>query len=35
MDDIAVVVRAMDANTASCLAQNALTRVDKWCREVG
>ena len=25
----------MDINMASCLAQNALTRVDEWYREVG
>ena len=33
--DIAVVVRAMDANTASSLAQDALRKVGRWCREVG
>ena len=34
-DDITVVVRAMDTNTASSLAQDALRKVGRWCREVG
>ena len=33
--DLAVVVRARDANTVSSLAQKALNLVSRWCREVG
>ena len=34
-DDLAVVVRARDANTASSLVREALDLVSRWCREVG
>ena len=34
-DDLAIVIRARDANTASSLAQRALNLVSTWFREIG
>ena len=34
-DDLAIVIRARDANTASSFAQRGLNLVSRWCREVG
>ena len=33
-DDLAIVIRARDANTASSLEQPALNLVSRWCREI-
>lgn len=34
-DDLAIIIRARDANTASSLTQTALSLVSRWCKEVG
>ena len=34
-DDLEIVIRARDANTASSLAQRALNLVSRWCKEIG